>query len=112
MIEKTVLDYLSGKLTVPVYMEVPEDVPASYVVIEKTGGGMENQIWRATLEIKSYAWTLYDAAVLNADVIYNMLHITDAENVSRCSLNSDYNFTDTRTKEYRYQAVFDLVYFN
>lgn len=110
MIEKTVLDYLSDKLTVPVYMEVPEDVPASYVIIEKTGGGMENQIWTATLAIKSYAASLFNAATLNDAVIDAMLGITDDTNVSKCGLNSDYNFTDTRTKEYRYQAVFDLVY--
>ena len=27
------------------------------------------------------------------------------------SLNSDYNFTDTTTKEYRYQAVFDIGHY-
>ena len=27
------------------------------------------------------------------------------------NLNSDYNFTDTETKEYRYQAVFDINYY-
>ena len=31
-------------------------------------------------------------------------------NVFRCELNGDYNFTDTETKRYRYQAVFDLTY--
>lgn len=112
MIEKTVLDYLSDKLTVPVYAEVPEDVPASYVIIEKTGGGMENQIWTATLAIKCVAASLFYAAELNDAVIAAMLGIADDANVSKCSLNSNYNFTDTRTKEYRYQAVFDLVYFN
>lgn len=33
------------------------------------------------------------------------------ETVITCEMNSSYNFTDTRTKRYRYQAVFDLVYF-
>lgn len=110
MIEKTVLDYLSTMLSVPVYMEVPEAVPASYVIIEKTGGGMENQIWTATLAIKSVAASLFNAATLNAAVIEAMIGITDTTDISKCSLNSNYNFTDTRTKEYRYQAVFDLVY--
>lgn len=110
MIEKTVLDYLSAALTVPIYMEVPEYVPNSYVVIEKTGGGMENQIRTATIAIKSVASSLYNAATLNDTVVEKMLAITDTENISRCSINSNYNFTDTRTKEYRYQAVFDLVY--
>ena len=111
MIEKTVLDYLNDKLPVPVYMEVPEDVETSYVIIEKTGGGMTNQIWTATLAIKSVAASLFNAAALNIAVIEAMLAIADTTEISKCSLNSNYNFTDTRTKEYRYQAVFDIVYF-
>ena len=32
--------------------------------------------------------------------------------VASCRLNSDYNFTDTTKKQYRYQAVFDIVYYS
>lgn len=31
--------------------------------------------------------------------------------ISKCTLNSDYNYTDTARKKYRYQAVYDIVYF-
>ena len=31
-------------------------------------------------------------------------------NISSVKLNTDYDFTDEETKEYRYQAVYDLVY--
>ena len=31
--------------------------------------------------------------------------------ISSVQLNSDYNYTDTATKRYRYQAVFDFVYY-
>lgn len=110
MIEKIVLDYLSENMTVPVYMEVPENPEKPYVLIEKTGGGMENQIWTATLAVKSIANTLYAAAALNESVIETMLEIVNHEDISACQINSNYNFTNTRTKEYRYQAVFDLVY--
>ena len=110
MIEKTVLDYLNDELTVTAYMEKPENVPSTYVLIEKAGGGMENQIWRATLAVQSIGSTLYNAASLNDTVIEKMLDIVNHCDISACSLNSNYNFTDTRTKEYRYQAVFNLVY--
>lgn len=110
MIEKIVLDYLAEKLNVPVYMEAPENIGTSYVIIEKTGGSMENQIWMATLAIKSIAASLFNASVLNNAVIEAMISAPNETNISKCSLNSDYNFTDTRTKEYRYQAVFDIVY--
>ena len=36
--------------------------------------------------------------------------ITSLPNISRCELNNSYNFTDTESKTYRYQAVFHLVY--
>ena len=38
--------------------------------------------------------------------------LPELDAVSASRLNSDYNFTDTTTKRYRYQAVYDLVYFN
>ena len=40
-----------------------------------------------------------------------MEDLADLDEVSACRLNSDYNFTDTTTKHYRYQAVFDLVFY-
>ena len=33
------------------------------------------------------------------------------DEVSKVSLNSDYNFTDAATKRYRYQAVFDIIHY-
>ncbi|MEI3522518.1 MAG: hypothetical protein V8Q40_16595 [Anaerosacchariphilus sp.] len=51
MIETTVLDYLSDKLDVPVYMEEPEKPPKQYVIIEKTGSGRKNYINSAMLAL-------------------------------------------------------------
>lgn len=110
MIEKTVLDYLAEKLDVPVFMEVPENVPSKYVLVEKTGGGMENYIFTATFAIQSIASTLAEAAELNVKAINAMLNIVNERDVSRAEYGSDYNFTDTTTKEYRYQAVFYLSF--
>ena len=41
-----------------------------------------------------------------------MAAITERPEVGSCELNSDYNYTDGTKKEYRYQAVFDLVYYD
>ncbi len=110
MIEETVLDYLAARLTVPVHMEMPERMPASFVLVEKTGGGKDNHIDRATIALQSYAPTMYEAAELNYVVKALMDAMPDTENVFRCKLNSDYNYTDTSVKRYRYQAVYDLTY--
>jgi len=31
--------------------------------------------------------------------------------IGKVKLNSDYNFTDTVTKQYRYQAVYDISHY-
>jgi hypothetical protein len=35
----------------------------------------------------------------------------ERNDISRVGLNSDYNYTDTAMKQYRYQAVFVVVYY-
>lgn len=113
MIETIIRDYLSENLSVPVLMEVPEteNLEDSFVVIEKTGSSRVNLINRATLAIQSYAPSLYEAAELN-ETVKNILDASiKLSSISRAALNSDYNYTDTATKRYRYQAVYDFVYF-
>ena len=113
LIEKILLDYLLQTLGVPVFLEEPEpdDLPARYIIIEKTGSSVENHIYSATFAIQSYAPTLYHAALLNEAVKDAMQEIIWLDEISRCELNSDYNYTDTATKRYRYQAVFDIVHY-
>lgn len=111
MIEEIVLKYLNNCLPVPAYMEAPEPAPGKYVLLEKTGTSRRNYICNATFAIQSIANSLYEAAEMNEEVKAAMEKLPETENVSRCALNSDYNFTDTTTKKYRYQAVFDLVHF-
>lgn len=110
MIELTVRRYLAGVLSVPVRMEMPEHLPDSFVLVEKTAGGETDHIRRATLAVQSYAPSLADAAALNEQVKAALCAMPDTENIGGAKLNSDYNFTDTAMKRYRYQAVFDFTY--
>ena len=110
MIEKTVLDYLKSELNVSVFMERPAKAKYPYALLELTGGDKVNQIRTATIAVQSYAETLFDAASLNDEVLNAMDGIINIVDISKCTLNSYYNYTNTTTKEYRYQAVFDLVY--
>lgn len=110
MIEKIVLDYLNKTLSVPAYMEKPASPPEKYVLLEKTGGSAENYIKSATIALQSYADSLFDAATLNEEVKTVMDNIITLNDVMGSELNSDYNFTDTTKKGYRYQAIYDLFY--
>lgn len=111
MIEKTVLDYLNAELSVPVYMQRPENPPAEYVLCEKTGSQLTNRIRRATMAFQSYAGTLYEASALNEEVKATVEAMPDElDAIGAAKLNTDYNFTDGTNKQYRYQAVYVITY--
>lgn len=111
MIETTLIRYLSEMLEpIEAYAEVPEDAPDTFIVIEQTGRGQQNTINRTVLAIQSYAPSLVEAAELSERVIGAMLEMPLSENVGKVELVSEHNFTDTRTKQYRYQAVVAISY--
>ena len=119
LIEKVVLDYLSRKLNVPVFTELPEVpsedyrvLPEEFVVIEKTALSMTDMVWTATVAIQSYSLkSMFGAAALDEDVQGFMNEMPrEVDAISGLKLNADTNFTDTRTKRYRYQCVYNIFY--
>lgn len=114
MIEKIILDYLGAALTdVSCMMEVPpEGLTLPCVVIQKTGSSKKNHLYSATFAIQSYADSRYNAALLNERVKAAMdtAH-ENLDSVTASALNSDYDYTDTTTKNYRYQAVYDIHHY-
>lgn len=40
-----------------------------------------------------------------------MDRLAEHPKISRVQLNSDYNFTDTAQKRHRYQAVYDITFY-
>lgn len=111
MIEKTVLDYLSGALGEPAYMKIPEDPPRRFLYLEKTGSGERDCIYTAKLAVQSYGGSTLEAAQLNDRVKEAMKGLTALDEVTRVKLNSDYKFPDTARKRERYQAVFDITHY-
>lgn len=110
MIETIILNYLKLKMNVEVQME-DEKKHREYILIEKTGGGEENHIKKAMIVIQSFADSLYRAAEMNEEVKKAMKEIVELEDISKCDLNTDYNYTDVARKKYRYQAVFDITHY-
>ena len=112
MIEAIVIQYLMDALqTDHVYAERPMDPPDEYYIVELTSSSERNHIMDAMIVVQSISGTaLLRAAEMNQDVRRAMRNLISMTDVSRCELNSAYNFTDTSTKQYRYQAVFDIVY--
>lgn len=113
MIEITLRGYLTEALKpVPVYLEQPTDAPTSYVLIERTGGGSEDHLKTARCAIQAYGGSLYEASSLNDAVMDAMEAAYSDPKISSARLNASYNYTDTTKKLYRYQAVYDIVYFD
>lgn len=110
-IEEYIVQYLSQQLEIPVSGDVPSPRPASFVTVERTGGSEENLIPSATVAVQAWAPSRDTASLLCAQVEAAMAGITARPEISACNLNSSYNFTDTTLKTYRYQAIFELVYF-
>ena len=117
MIEEIVLNYLTEQLEVPVMMEYPEvpsedypQTPDSFVVIERVGGSRNDRVQSASLAFQSYGKSLYDAAALDSNVRAAMDDIVVLNEVGGVRLSSNYNHTDPRTKQYRYQCVYDIYF--
>ena len=110
MIEKIILDYLMQN-GFPCYTSVPENPSGNFCVLEKTGSDYKDGLFFATLAVQSYGSSDFSAAQLNHFVVRAMLDADTLPEISSCELNTDYNFPDTARKLPRYQAVFDLVYY-
>ncbi len=111
MIEKTVLDYLSGALTEPVYVEMPENRPARFCLVQQTGGGSRDRLFTAMIAVQCYAESRYQAGLLCDAVIAAMDGLPALPEIAGCSLNAAYPFPDTDEKKHRFQAVFDITHY-
>ena len=112
--EEIVIEYLDDVFEgiIPVSGMVPSPMPEKFVTVEKTGSSEQNFITTAKLAVQSWAKSQHDAMMLNEAVKMAMRGITALTEVSACRCSTDYNFTDTTTNRYRYQALFEVVYYS
>lgn len=110
MIELYVYNYLKDK-NFAVYMEWELNMYGDIVIVEKTSGSQSNHLKSATFAFQSYGDSLYEAAKLNEKVKEAIFAMEELPLIAGVHLNSDYNYTDTQIKRYRYQAVFDINYY-
>lgn len=111
MIELVILNHLKSQLSEPVYSEHPEIKPDRYVLLEKVSSNRKNKLSSSTFAFQSYAESLYQAVVLNELVKTAVDGLITRDDIASVKLNSDYNFTNTQTKRYRYQAVYEISHY-
>lgn len=111
MIEILIKNHIKSKLNIPVLYEEPREPIPQYIVIEKISSSKNNHLKSSVYAFKSYSDSLYDTMLLNEKLKESVEMLVNLDEISKVSLNSDYNFTDTETKKYRYQAVFDIYHY-
>lgn len=119
-VEEIIINYLVSE-AIPgienhVYAEKPVDPDDAYILIRRTGGTEQNFI-RSYLIITEVCVKrdeenglskLYAADIFE-DLLGKMRDITDSTILYGCHKNSDYDATDTESKEYRYQALWEIT---
>lgn len=111
MIDLVILDFLSAALDVPVRMEIPADRPTRFVVLKRSGRGRESYLETCNLITESHAESLLEAAALNEQVKAAMDTLVNLDEISSAELSTDYPLTDTASKQYRYQAVYEIYHY-
>lgn len=110
MIIKDLCDYLGEQLSVGVYAEAPGQL-TDYVLLDQTATSNTNHITTTTIAVQSYASSLYGAMTLNEVVKAAMEGFAGLAHVAKVKLETDYNFTNTATKQYRWQAVYHITHY-
>ena len=111
MIELTLKAYLEERLGVSVFMERPAGTDTGFVLVQRTGSSETDQISRVTAALQSYGASFYEAAALNSRVKAAMKELPSLDCIVSARLASDYPFNDESRKEYRWQAVYTIVYY-
>lgn len=114
-VEEVVISYLNGHADIeyPAYGDTPykNNLPAHHYMVEKTGSNTRDRITTAQITIQSVTvQSKAQAARMNERMTGVMEGIVGTSGISACHLNSDYDYTDTTSKRWRYQAVFDITY--
>ena len=113
--ERTLVDYLNGAdVGATAYYDVPSDRPASFVVVERTGGPRTDiVVERPMLDVQCWAHNRRDAALL-ADAVADALRaMPDA--VAECfhaNLTSTYRDADLESGTPRYHVVCEITFVN
>lgn len=110
MIIPKLVEYLGLTLDVYVGVEAPEQ-STDYVLIDQTGSSNANHLMTTTVAIQSYGSSLLNAMTLNEAVKSAMVGFVSDPDVSAVKLQTDYNYTNTTTKQYRWQAMFDITHY-
>lgn len=110
IIETKIIAYLSGKLGMDVYPEIPKNPPERFVAVQIVDRSRENMIDAVTVEIYSYAESKLETIELDELVREAMLDMPHDPDISSCKLGGGNDSPDTALKRNRYRSYFNITY--
>ena len=110
LIEPIVLNYLKANMDVPIYPDMPDNLPHKFVLFTIVDRGRKNFIDQVTIEFHSYAETKLDAAEIDERVRMLMEDIIFLPEIAASRLGGGNDLNDPQIDRYRYRCYFNLTY--
>lgn len=111
MIERILQDYLTEN-AFPCYLSMPEHPSGNFCILQKTGSDYSDGLFSATVAVQSYGKTTFASAQMDHQIVQVMLDAATLPQISACDLVTDYDFPDVTRKLPRYQAIFNVTYYD
>src|SRR5699024_616217 len=97
--------YLDEHLDAPSFFSYPDNPPRRFVLIDRTGGGENEQLPNSTVALQSYGASKYEAMILNDDLKKVVKGMTELKEISKVSLNANYEYIVLEKKKIVSQVV-------
>lgn len=111
IIEKEILNYLNSEdVGLTAYAERPNNPPTEYCLVARVSGEINETIRRATVDIDVYSDTLYNASVLNEQLITAMNDFVH-DSVSKIDCVGDAQNMDLQNKIYAYRTTWQIYFY-
>ena len=91
------------------YASAPNPMPASFVTVERTGGGSRDQIDSPTLAVQCWAKTRKAASDMADCVRKDLVAMTGTGGFGAITVQSIYNWPDPSTRMARYQLTVEAT---
>lgn len=93
-----------------VFAEIPSTRPASFITVERVGGGHEDVRDLPMVAVQCWEQSRFEASELAAVVAHELRGLAHVHpNVGRVNIESIINFPDPDSKQARYQVTATLV---
>ncbi len=112
-IEEYLLNKFIAEFDYPTFLEYPDGLTAPFIVIDVTGvKPLGPSVYQAVVAFQSYAQSKYETSELNRAVIETAKELIKNDEIGAADLDTYTPYPDVLRKKYRYQAVFNIVYYD